>query len=52
MLEDENITAYFQRVEEFDDTMKGLGEEMEEKVVVQNLLRSLPSKFNPKVSTL
>jgi hypothetical protein len=30
----------------------GLGEEIEEFVIVQNILRSLPMRFNPKISTL
>jgi hypothetical protein len=30
----------------------GLGEEIEEFVIVQNTLRSLPMRFNPKISTL
>jgi hypothetical protein len=30
----------------------GLGEEIEESVIVQKILRSLPMRFNPKISTL
>jgi hypothetical protein len=30
----------------------GLGEEIEESVIVQKVLRSLPMRFNPKISTL
>jgi hypothetical protein len=30
----------------------GLGEEIEEYVIVQKILRSLPMRFNPKISTL
>jgi hypothetical protein len=29
-----------------------LGEEIEESVIVQKLLRSLPMRFNPKISSL
>jgi hypothetical protein len=30
----------------------GLGEEIEESVIVQKVLRSLPMRFNPKISSL
>jgi hypothetical protein len=30
----------------------GLGEEIEESVIVQKVLRSLPMRFNPRISTL
>jgi hypothetical protein len=30
----------------------GLGEEIEEPAIVQNVLRSLPVRFNPKISSL
>src|SRR3984957_1409119 len=30
----------------------GLGEEIEESVIVQKVLRSLPMRFDPKISTL
>jgi hypothetical protein len=30
----------------------GLGEEIEESVIVQKILRSLPMRFNPKISVL
>jgi hypothetical protein len=30
----------------------GLGEEIEESIIVQKILRSLPMRFNPKISTL
>jgi hypothetical protein len=30
----------------------GLGEEIEESVIVQKVLRSLPMRFNPKISAL
>jgi hypothetical protein len=33
-------------------TIIGLGEEIEESIIVQKVLRSLPVRFNPKVSTL
>jgi hypothetical protein len=52
MKEDENIAAYFLRVDETMNTIIGLGEEIEESVIVQKVLRSLPMRFNPKISTL
>jgi hypothetical protein len=52
MKEDEDITTYFLRVDEIVNAIIGLGEEIEESVIVQKVLRSLPMRFNPKISTL
>jgi len=52
MMEEENIVAYFQRIDEVVNTIKGLGEEMDEQIVVQKVLRILPMRFNPKVSAI
>jgi hypothetical protein len=52
MKEDENIAAYFLRVDETINAIIGLGEEIEEYVIVQNVLRSPPMRFDPKISTL
>jgi hypothetical protein len=52
MKEDENIAAYLLRVDETVNTIIGLGEEIEEFVIVQMVLRSLPMRFNPKISSL
>jgi hypothetical protein len=52
MKEDENIAAYFLRVDETVNAIIGLGEEIEESVIVQKVLRSLPMRFNPKISAL
>jgi hypothetical protein len=52
MKEDESTTAYFLRVDETMNEIIGLGEEIEEFVIVQKVLRSLPMRFNPKISTL
>jgi hypothetical protein len=52
MKEDEDIAAYFLRVDEIVNVIIGLGEEIEESVIVQKVLRSLPMRFNPKISTL
>jgi hypothetical protein len=52
MKEDENIAAYFLRVDETVNAIIGLGEEIKESVIVQKVLRSLPMRFDPKISTL
>jgi hypothetical protein len=52
MKEDEDIVAYFLRVDETVNAIIGLGEEIEESVIVQKVLRSLPMRFNPKISAL
>jgi hypothetical protein len=52
MKEYEDIEAYFLQVDETVNAIIGLGEEIEESIIVQKLLRSLPMRFNPKISTL
>jgi hypothetical protein len=52
MKEDGNIVDYFLRVEETVNTIIGFREEIEESIIVQKVLRSLPMRFNPKISTL
>jgi hypothetical protein len=52
MKEDEDIAAYFLRVDETVNAIIGLGEEIEESVIGQKILRSLPMRFNPKIPTL
>jgi hypothetical protein len=52
MKEDEDIMAYFLRVDETLNAIIGLREEIKESVIVQKVLRSLPMRFNPKISTL
>ena len=49
MNEDETVNKFFLRVEELVNAMKGLGEKIEDVFLVQNILRSLPNRFNPKV---
>jgi len=49
MNEDETGSKYFLRVEELMNSMKCLGEKIEESFLAQNILRSLLDKFNPKV---
>jgi hypothetical protein len=52
MKEDENIASYFLQVDETMNAIIGLGEEIKESVIVQKVLRSLPMRFNPKISSL
>jgi hypothetical protein len=49
MNEDETISKYFLRVEYLVNVMKGLGDKIEDAFLVQNILISLPNRFNPKV---
>ena len=49
MYEDETVNKFFLRVEELVNAMKGLGENIEDVLLVQKILRSMPNKFNPKV---
>jgi hypothetical protein len=52
MKEDETIGKYFLRVEELVYAMKALGEKIEEATLVHKILRSMPDRFNPKVSAI
>jgi hypothetical protein len=52
MKEHEYITTYFLRVDETVNAIIGLGEEIEESIIVQKILRSLPMRFNPNISAL
>ena len=52
MNEDKTISKYFLRVEEIVNAMKGLGKNIDEAPLVHKILRSLPDRFNPKVSVI
>jgi hypothetical protein len=52
MKKNENIASYFLRVDETVNAIMGLGEEIKESVIVQKVLRSLPMRFDPKISAL
>jgi hypothetical protein len=52
MKEDDNIAACFLQVDETVNAIIGLGEEIKESVIVQKVLRSLPMRFDPKISSL
>jgi hypothetical protein len=47
MNEDENISKFFLRVDEMVNAMRGLGETIDDSLLVQKILRSLPERFNP-----
>ena len=49
MKDEENIAAYFLQVDEIANIIKGLGEKVEEPVIVQKILRSLPMRFYSKI---
>jgi hypothetical protein len=48
MNEDETINKFFLRVEEIVNAMKGLREKIEDVLLVQKILISMPDRFNPK----
>jgi len=50
--EDDNIVAYFQHVDEITKTLEGLGDPIDENIIIRKILRTLPGRFNPKVSIL
>ena len=52
MKEDKDIASYFIRVDEIVNSIEGLGSTIEEKLVVKNIMRTLPTWFNSKVSIL
>ena len=52
MKKDEDIVAYLFQVDETMNAIIGLGEEIEESIIVQKVLRYLPMRFNPKMSAL
>jgi hypothetical protein len=52
MKEEENIAAYFLRVDEIVNIIRGLGERIEELVIVQKILRTLPMRFDSKISAI
>jgi hypothetical protein len=48
MNEDETISKYFLRVEELVNSMKGLGEDFDDSLLFQKILRSLPDNLIQK----
>ena len=51
MKEEENIGEYLVRVDEVVNAIRGLGGKLEEREVVDKVLRTLPMKYDSKVST-
>ena len=51
MKEEENTHEYLLHVEKVVNAIKGLGGKLKEKVV-SKVLRTLPMRYDPKVSTL
>lgn len=49
MKKEENVAAYFLRVDEFVNSLKGLGEKFEDSVAIHKILRSLPLRFDAKI---
>lgn len=47
--DDENIAVYLLCVDEIVNTIRGLGEKVEDKMIVQKLIRSLSLTFDAKV---
>ncbi|XP_043705467.1 transcription initiation factor TFIID subunit 11-like [Telopea speciosissima] len=52
MAEDETIEAYMLRVNEAINAIRGLGEEIKDPMIVKKVLRSLPPRFDSKVSAI
>ncbi|XP_042476297.1 uncharacterized protein LOC122057990 [Macadamia integrifolia] len=52
MSEGETIDQFMSKVNEIINSIRGLGEEVKDAVVVKKILRSLPYLYNPKVSTI
>jgi len=52
MKDDEDIATYFLQFDETMNEIKGLGEEVYESMISQNVLRYLPMRFDPKISIL
>ena len=52
MDDEEDISWYFLRVVEVVNSLKGLEENIEESTILQKVLRSLPDRFDSKVSAI
>ena len=52
MKEEENIAEYLLRVDEIVNGIRGRGGVIKEREVVDKVLRTLPMKYDSKVSTL
>ena len=52
MKEKGNITEYLLRVDEIINAIRGIGGEIKEKYVVDKVLRTIPTRYDSKVSSL
>ena len=52
MKEEENIVEYLHRVYEVVNLIRATGEEIKDKPIVQNILRSLPMRYDANISTI
>jgi hypothetical protein len=52
MEESEDIATYFLHIDEVVNTMRVLGETINNNIIVQKVLRSLPTRFDSKISSL
>lgn len=52
MKEDETFSIFMLKVDEVVNHIQGLGESLEEKIVVKKVLRSLPRRFDPKITII
>ena len=52
MKDEENILEHFERVDNIVNALKGLGVDVPDNEIVENILRTLPMLYNPKVPTL
>jgi hypothetical protein len=52
MKEEENIVEYFHRVDEVVNSIRAIGEELEDKPIVKKILRSLPMRYDAKISII
>jgi hypothetical protein len=52
MKEEENIIEYFHRVDEVVNSIRAIGEEIIDKPIVKKILRSLPMRYDAKISSI
>ena len=52
MKEEENIGEYLLSIDEVFNAIRGLGGKLKENEMVRKVLRTLPMRYDPKVSTL
>jgi hypothetical protein len=50
--EEENIVEYFHRIDEVVNSIRAVREEVTDKPIVQKILRSLPMRYDAKISSV